>query len=152
MEQRLTVIVSDGGSVLDQLIIDSGKGAGGIDGEAERKRKGISDRGGQESVEIDVGRGVQTLEDFLLPGGREEVEGFFDARSVAFLDEGTEKVDGHLVIFDGFVFVAAALGNDQFMESERGRVGESDRKILNIRLDHVVYEERQKTKSGGVHP
>lgn len=62
-------------------------------------------------MEIDVGRGVQTLEDFLLPGGREEVEGFFDARGIPLLDEGTEKVDGHLVIFDGFVFVAAALGD-----------------------------------------
>lgn len=97
---------------MDQLITDSEKGAGGIDGEGARKREGISDRGGQESVEIEIGRWVQTFEDFLLPGGGEEVEGFLDAWSIAFLDEGAEKVDSHLVIFDGFVFVFAALGND----------------------------------------
>lgn len=63
-------------------------------------------------MEIKVGGGIQALEDFLSPGGREEVEGFFDAGSVAFLDESAEEVDGHLVIFDGFIFVFAALGND----------------------------------------
>ena len=63
-------------------------------------------------MEIEIGRWVQTFEDFLLPGGGEEVEGFLDAWSIAFLDEGAEKVDSHLVIFDGFVFVFAALGND----------------------------------------
>ena len=63
-------------------------------------------------MEIKVGGGIQDLEDFLLPGGREEVEGFFDAGSVAFLDESAEEVDAHLVIFDGFIFVFPALGNN----------------------------------------
>ena len=102
-------------------------------------------------MEIDVGCWVQAFEDFLLPGGGEEVEGFLDAWSIAFLDEGAEKVDGHLVIFDGFVFVCAALGNDQFMESERGRVRKSKGEIINIRLDDVVHEEGEESECNGVH-
>lgn len=41
----MPTIIHDQNGVLDQLITDSGKGKEGIDGEGERKRERISDRG-----------------------------------------------------------------------------------------------------------